>query len=232
MAWDAPTEDGVYGPDTPWTGTVKESVFKTDPRYNNGETLLLAWTMETDSDDPEFEEFEVTFPCGNNWETNDGGATAERIDGRRAKFNSNSGYGRVLNRVTGRDSTLADNFNGILDVLEKRGEPTNAKIWEGLTFVFDEESKDFGGDIGVKTRLMPVEYVGQAKSQAGKGSGGGKTGKKPSKAAVRKKVVALAQEHDDHDEFLAEALDIDGIDQFDDLLESVNDPDGIFAENQ
>ena len=235
MAWDAPTEDGVYGPDTPWRGTVKSAEFKTDPRYNNGETLLLEWVTETDSDDPEFEEFTVTFPCGNNWETNDGGATAERVDGKRPKFNSNSGYGRVLNRVTGRDADLADNFKGILDVLENRGEPTNAKIWEGLTFVFDEESKDFGGEIGVKTRLMPVEFAGEAKGSSGgsggkKGSSGG--GKKPSKAAVRKKVVALAQEHDDHDEFVAETLDIDGIDNFDDLLESVNDPDGIFAENQ
>lgn len=237
MAWDAPTEEGVYGPETPWTGTVKESKFKTDPRYNDGETLLLSWTMETDSDDPEFEEFEVTFPCGNNWETNDGGDTAERVDGRRAKFNSNSGYGRVLNRVTGRDADLAKNFEGILGVLEKRGEPTQAKIWEGLRFVFDEESKDFGGEIGVKTRLMPVEYAGQANG-SGSGSGSGKKtgkstgGKKPSKAAIRKQLVSLAQEYDDHDEFVAEALDVDGIDQYQDLLDSVNDPEGIWAENQ
>lgn len=238
MAWDAPTEEGFYGPDLPYTITVAEPYFKTDPRYNDGETLLLAWKGPTDSDDPEFEEHEITFTVGKNWETTDGGKTAERVDGKGDKVNSNTGLGRLLERCVGKNPDLKDNFDGILDILEKRGEPTEAKIWEGLKFVIDQEDKDFGGDIGVVKRPMPVEFAGLAEEgaktgKASKGSGSSKS-KGPSKANVRKELVKLAQDYDEYEEFLAEALDVDGLNQYEDLMESVQDEseEGFFAQNK
>lgn len=230
--WDSPTEESVFGPETPFEGVVKEAKFYTDPRYRDGEVVLMGWTLETDSTDPDFEEFDVSYSCGNGWETNDNGKTAEHVN-NKDKFNSQSAYGLVLQRVVGKNPELKDEFKGLVDILAERGDPREAKIWEGLRFRFDVESREYNFQDGPRTvsRIMPVEFLGveddgKKKAPAKKKSGGGKKKAK----SLRDQVVEAAKNADDHEDFMAAAFAIEGVTDDDDLVDEISDEDGIWAE--
>jgi len=224
MAWE--TETSSFGPEE-CEGVVKDAKFIEDSSYQEG-VVLMSWNLETD--DPEFDEFEVRYSIGRDWETDDG-KTVEHVRGK-TKFHEQSLYGRIINRVIGKGNgaDYADSFKGALDELSKRGDPTDASIWEGMKFRFEQEEINFGRGINAVTRLMPVEYLG-TEDGGGKKKAAAKKGGKKTKADPREQIIELAKKHDDHESFMEEALKVDGVTDDDDLFAEVTDEEeGIFAE--
>lgn len=218
---------------TDYEGEVVDSAFVTDPQYQNGEVLMLEWTIETN--DPERPVNHERFPCGNNWESVDGGKTAQRMDGKDSQFNEQSAIGRIINRVMGQGNGahLVEQFEGVFDALKERGTPDQADIWKGMRFRFEEEEFDYGGEIGVKTRNMPVEFLGMSDSPK---SGGGSAGSQGGSDAggddeTTQQLVELAKSSPDHDTFVAQALKVEGVSGNPQLLASVaNDGKAGFYE--
>lgn len=217
--------------------TVEESYFTTDARYNSGETLLLRWkghAVDADTGeqvlfgkDEDEEVGEVSFPCGGGWLTNDGGETAEHDSGRAKKgFNKNSAYGKVIDRALG-------DFN-LGQVLMDRGRPQEAKVWVGLKFLMKYEETDYGGEIGKRSRLMPVSFEGEADGGAAVPSTAAapttETANVPSNQVLEDQVKAIAAASSTHSEFLDKALEVEGVSDDPVLLERVVDEAGLYAE--
>ena len=217
---------------------VDESWFATDARYNNGETLLLNWKGKTDQPigtDGETE-FTASFPVGGGWVSNDGGETAVSEKGR-AKFNSSSIYGRIV------DSAIADKGDGGLglgNIVKGRGRPTQAKIWTGLTFRMKQVEFNYGGEIGKKSRLMPVEFLGEnrdpadfAESGTSDAQAAGQTASAPAASNgtgdLKTRLEQLAKATDSHAAFVDKALEIPEVSEDAALLESVVDEKGLYA---
>lgn len=238
--WD--TEENVYGPEPPFDATVKEPYFDYDPEYQDGENVLLYWPL-TDISDPEWEEHTIRFSVGKEWDTEDN-KTVENLQNKE-KFNASSFYGRVINRVIGKESDFEQAFKGAFDALKERGDPTDARVWDGLRFRFDAETFefDFKDDRGKQqfTRLMPVEYLGEEKKKGGKkkqsgGSGGSKKKKDDEATPDYDEIVdmlkLIASEAEDHDEFVEQANKrAKEYQKYDDLVEWVTDEDGCFEEH-
>lgn len=227
--WNDPTEASVFGPDK-CTGKIKKSRAVVDPNYNEDATILR-WELETD--DPEFEEHTVQYSIGNGWESDD--QKKVRHVKKKDKFNENSMYGRIINRVVGQGNgeEYADAFEGALKVLQERGDPMDVTIWEGLTFRFEQEELDFGK--GMKSnRLMPVEFLGEDVDPEQAQSKGKSSSKGEGSGDVRKQVEKLATKFDNHSDFMDAALKVKGATSDDDLFTEIMDdgPDGIWAKSQ
>lgn len=217
---------------------VDKSWFATDARYNNGETLLLNWQGAVDQpigSDGDME-FTASFPVGGGWVSNDGGDTAESEKGR-AKFNSSSIYGRIV------DSAIAEKKDGGLGIgslVKGRGRPTQAKIWEGLTFRMKQVEFNYGGEIGKKSRLMPVEFLGENVDPADFATGGDvraatgtastSTETTASAGTLEARLKAMAKTTDTHAAFVDKALEIPEVSEDAALLERVVDEAGLYTE--
>ena len=222
-AWE--TETGLLDE---YQGTVTRAWFATDARYNDGNTVMLH--LEIATNDQEFPEVTEKFPCGSGWDSRDGGETIEHEAGKQ-KFNKNSIYGKIVDRVTKPDGVLHDAFTTI----KGRGRPTKAGIWEGLTFQFKREEFNYGGDIGTRSRVMPVKFLGE-NAQASTGADNVKAETAPSSdidPVVAAKLRKAASEAGSQQEFVDAAMAIDGVVGDDDLLaQIVDDSDaGFYAQN-
>lgn len=198
-SWDTDSSSGFL---TGFTGTVEDSFFGTDPRYNNGETLLLQWEItvgevtQDDYDGEVPETLTVSFPCGKDWITEDG-VTAEHPRGKET-FHSSSIYGKLIDAVTGKVANYGDiasrtdgadlevELGPLMAMLEERGDPTDASVWKGLELAFAEVCFDYGenrktGERMVANRTMPVGVVGETKP------------KPKAKAAAKKATKAKAK---------------------------------------
>lgn len=212
MAWE--TSTGLL---TDYIGTVTAARFKFDARYNSGATLLAEWDVATDN--PEWPSKSEWFPCGNGWTTTDG-TNAFRTDGGD-KFQRNSIYGRILETVKG--STEA------MQALSERGDPTDASIWVGTKWRFAEVETDYGGDIGIKKRVMPVEFMGiddNPQPAQGAGTGQGANGQAPDD--VVEALRPIAARVDSHGDFVREAMAVNGAQSIIDKIADDSDA-GLFA---
>lgn len=186
MAWETDDSSGFL---SAFNGTVKDTWFGTDPRYNNGDTTILFWNVSVDEvleerDGEIPEELALSLPVGTGWETEDG-ATVEHSKGKE-KFHASSVLGKLIDAVMGTVANFGNNasrtdgeelvvdLEGLADVLPKRGEPTQADVWKGLRFEFREVVFDFGPDKKAakaadgtqphitSRRTLPVKYLGEA----------------------------------------------------------------------
>jgi hypothetical protein len=122
------TETGLL---TDYEGEVIEAWFTTDPKYNDGKTLLFVMKMKTDdADNPEWEE---RYGCGPDWGSYDGGETAEHPKGDTKRFNKNSQYGHLIDKAL---------ECGAGEALASRGTPRSAKVWVGTKWFFEAETKE------------------------------------------------------------------------------------------
>ena len=181
-----------------FTGTVKSAQFGFRSTYNDGETCLLELLVEpTEEDAAEFHEealdedglYSVLYSVGNKFEDADGGKAVVHESGRARRFNKRSGIGELL--------AHALPLEGLADVLKKRGPATQADIWVGLTFRFDNVSFSFKNrdDEDVEyTRLLPVEFLGEGEAPAAKKAASKKA---PAKKAPAKKAAAEPEADDD-----------------------------------
>lgn len=230
MAWT--TESGLV---ESYDGTVTRAWFGTDVRYMNGEVLLLNWEIKPD-DPSQFSHLEdgvieERFPCGKGWDSNDGGKSATHESGNANKrFHRSSIYGRIIDAVP--------SMPGLIDVLKDRGTEMEAKVWEGMRFHFARQEFDYGGEIGKKSRIMPVEFLGEAGEGEKPSNGASKVAALKAKAAaankgnndLRGQLVELAKNSDTHESFMDAALEVPGVADDDDLLAAVADENGLYAE--
>jgi hypothetical protein len=219
-SWE--TETGLLDE---YTGTIVRSWFATDARYQDGAVILLHWEIQTT--DPDTPEVLEKFPVGGGWDSPDGGTSVVHEKGKQ-KFNKNSIYGKIVDRVTSSDGVLHD----VAAVVRGRGRPTNASIWDGLTFQFKREEFDYGGDIGKKSRVMPIKFLGE-NAQPALALAPSTTTEAPAPAAapvtsdvdpvVLAKLTNAAKASDSHQAFLDAAMEIDGVTTNNDLMAQLVD---------
>lgn len=208
--------------------TVMDAEFLNDPAYNNGQTLQLALTLLIDGDDGG--EKVENLSCGDGWETNDGGKTAVREDGKEKNFNGNSKVGRFF---AGLVKTMAEDSATDKAIRARVGEyplgPRDAGFWKGLQLHVDREEVDYGGEIGKRDVLVidgfnGIQGGGESKAKAatgGKAAGAAKkaagaTKKAAAKAedkaeggltdAIKAQLDKIADESADHDSFMERAF--------------------------
>lgn len=239
-----------------FTGTVRSARFGFNSSYNDGETCLLEFLVEPSEDDAdEFGEgaldedglYTVLYSVGDKFEDAEGGATVVHESGRARRFNKRSGIGELLN--------AAAELDGLLGTLKGRGPATQADIWVGLTFTFDNVAFSFTNKDDEEvtyTRLLPVEFVGEdgaetKKAPAKKAPAKKAPAKKPAakkaepepeddgdaspldalSAKVRGQLKKLAQDADDHDAFMETAYATLDVD---DALEAVITDEDAYTE--
>lgn len=220
MAWETDDSSGFL---SAFAGTVKDTWFGTDPRYNNGDTTILFWLTSVDEvleerDGEIPEELTLSLPVGTGWETEDG-ASVEHSKGKE-KFHASSVLGKLIDAVMGTVANFGNNasrtdgeelvvdLEGLADVLPKRGEPTQADVWKGLRFEFREVVFDFGPDKKAakekdgtqphitSRRTLPVKFLGEAgseKAEPKKADGAAKVAAAAKKAAAAKAAAKPAE---------------------------------------
>ena len=170
--------------------TINDAEFINDPAYNNGQTLQLSLTMLVEGDDGG--ERVENFSCGDGWETNDGGKTAVREDGKDRNFNGQSTIGLLfggLVDVMGEDPACDKAIRA--RVSEFPLGPREAGFWKGLKVHLDRIEKDYGGEIGKREKLVVDGFNGIV--GAG-GTGGKATGAAKKASGATKKAAAKAEE--------------------------------------
>ncbi|MDX1748659.1 MAG: hypothetical protein R3324_22225, partial [Halobacteriales archaeon] len=221
-----------------WFGKNENSEF-------NPDRIFLFWKMakiETDGDP--VDEWTERFSVGSGWEAVEGGKQIQREDGTTRKINSNTDYGRIINRCLGEAGgregrEYAEHFEGAKKVLMDRGEPTEAGVWVGLRFhmtsqEFSFHNKEEDEEV-TYNRTLPVAFKGEddpdgtVSSPAGSESNGSLS--KAERIKVEAALKKLAKEADDHADFLDKAMELETVTTHDELLELVADDSdsGLFA---
>lgn len=210
-----------------YDGTITRSYFATDSRYQDGNVLLLHWDITTT--DPDVPEVTEKFPIGSGWDSSDGGKTVVNEKGKQ-KFNKSSIYGKIV------DSATSGEIVEVLPVLKSRGRPTVAAIWDGLSFHFKRKEFDYGGEIGVKARVMPIKFLGenaqvQMPTTAAPAAAAADTTSADPLVLARLRVAA--KDAASHQAFLDAAMEIDGVTSNDALLATLIDDSatGFYAQN-
>lgn len=130
---------------TDYEGVITDAWFGTDPKYNNGETVLLMLKLETDS--PEQREHEERYACGPDWKTFDGGETVEHPKGPQKRFNKASQVQKFVEAAIACD--------GAAEVLRGRGTPKEAKLWIGTKWFF--EATEASGTLADGSKFSSVK---------------------------------------------------------------------------
>jgi len=152
---------------TNYEGTVREAYFGSDPAYNQGQTKFLILKMDTDA--PEKPEHEERYNLPPDWETWDGGKTVQHKSEDATKtFNMNSQVGQLVTKIIA-------NCPEAIDVLRERGKMTEAGVWVGLRFFFEETARPYkfkdretGEEReGVSTKNFPTKFLGVSDGQPG-----------------------------------------------------------------
>ena len=243
--WNSPGEAGLLND---FDFTVTKAFFAPDQGYMNGDQTMLQ--LEGTTDDPEQPTTHLWFSCGNGWESRDGGKTVDhpqKTKNSKKFFNQASWMHRLLNRCI--------EELDLYDVLKARGSVFSAAPWVGLSFHMNMEEVDFGGNIGVKTHLMPTAFLG-ADSKAAAAAPAPKTeaaapktgqtaaeklaAKKAEReaaaasngggASLRDQVVAIFTEETDFATAQEKASQLPGIDADDELVMSILEEGGLWAE--
>lgn len=218
------TVEGGFVPE--FDGTVKSAIFTFDNSYQNGEACLLELLVEPSPEDaPEFGDYldddgyyRIIYPCGKGWEPADKGQTAQHESGRTRRWQNQSGMGLLVNSAV--------ELDGVADILQSRGPSTQADVWVGLKFRFEDKQfsgKNRDGDEITWSRRLPVEFhgvEGEGEKAAAKKAPAKKAPAKKAEAedgdegetgpsispAVRGKLRAIAVKSDDHDTFMENAF--------------------------
>lgn len=199
------------------TVTIEKAYFATDAGYLDGEVLLFI--LEGTSPESDLDENAVRelYSIGNGWDTDDGQVVSHpTLDGFRSSTNYAAFFLAAL-------ETEAEK------VLQKRGTPDDASIWEGLTFYMERQTIERGGRVADSEVLVPVKFVGEGSDEAPKKKATKKTAKKAGAGgnkALRAKVKKLAKDYDEHDDFVEAVLDTyPEVEEDEDLYEEVLEED-------
>ena len=126
--------------------------------------------------------------CGDGWETNDGGKTAVREDGKERNFHANTKAGEFFNSLV----DLMGSDPACDKALRARVEefPTGSReagFWKGLQLHVDRKERKGSGEIADYEVLVVTGFNGVA------GGGGGAKKAAPAKKAAKKAAPAKAK---------------------------------------
>jgi hypothetical protein len=128
--------------------SIHAAYFAPDAEYQGGKVLLLHLIGTDELSEP----VTVKMSAGADWQTADGGNTITHPTKRQQVINGSTIYGHWISHC--------QEIPELINVLRTRGNPTNAKIWEGLIIHTEERELKFGKNIEPQRRLMPTEYFG------------------------------------------------------------------------
>ena len=199
-------------------GTFTNVRFTNDPAVQEGQVLLLKADIQFD--DPDVGEHEARWKCGDKFETNDGGKTAERIDGSNKNFHERSGAALlgISMLKTDAEKVLRERYS------EDNLTPRHAAYYEGLKFNFI--NKRYSGKINndeVEWTVLEVdEFLGvnggekKAAAPAKKAAGAAKKAAAPAATTpdeggiseeARQKAFDIAYNAADEESYVAEAME-------------------------
>lgn len=220
-----------------YTLTITSATFGYDAKFMDGEQLLLI----IEGDAPELEKgvARELYSIGKGWEAEARGSKIVRADGSKKGLNdSTAAWSFISNAIAA----------GAGDTLMERGTMCDAPVWEGLIFEMHRiETKGMNNE--KKSRIVPAKFLGEVKS-GGKSAKGKATAKdddagaakaKATNAkakvedddgdedeaaewltpAIEKKLNKLAGTYDDFDDFYADAIEIKGVEDDEDVLRGV-----------
>lgn len=193
---------------------VRDAIFANDPEYDNGQTTFLQLDLLVKGDDGG-EQVE-RFSCGKNWETNDGGKTVVREDGKEdGRWNKNTKVARFLGglvKLMGEDAACKKAIEARLSTFPNG--PYEAGFWKGLDVHVARETVHAGGEIGDYEVLVIDGFNGIEGGKAAPAKRASKKAAATSKAAapggltdeIKAKLDEIADASADHDSFMETAL--------------------------
>lgn len=196
-SWE--TESGL--PDD-FEGTIVAAKFDRPASYASGEAEVLVLSLDT-----ALRQLDTFVSIGSGWSIKDDGQRVEHAEGKG--FQESSVYGRMINRCA--------KELGMLDLLQARGEDTNAGVWVGLKFHWKQEKQEFGPTVGEKEHLMPVAFLGEVEITEEQAKGAEPKEETPpaADAAAEKKALLklkkVAKAADDVGTFQEEAIDVEDL---------------------
>jgi hypothetical protein len=179
--------------------------------YNNdiAAGAVFANITFTDSDG---EEHEQSFSVGDGWEPSNKGAELVSDSGKPRKMSKNSNFGRLVNSAI---ASIGD-IDKVEQVLGQG--PRSAASWLGTkwhtTTVEVEVTAPGSTERKKRDRIVFDQYLGRAGSgkaaKAAKGSSG-TIDTLSMDADLYSRLVTIAKEAKDHDDFMDAALELDGV---------------------
>lgn len=207
--------------------TIAKAEFGYDAQYNNGEQILFMITAaETNDEGEPYHNFYSLGKAG-AWETLDHGKTVESQSQPPAEgFNKQSSYWKFI------EAALE---TGAGAVIQGRGTPDNASIWEGLTFHMNRVQVDRPGlGEGKQELLLPTAFVGEAgkvEASAPATPSNGQPEASSSTNILELKIKQLAKTASSHDNFIEAVMEKHPEASNDEeLFSRVLDENGIYAE--
>lgn len=233
MPENAESFEGESGLLDDYDALITDAWFSTDARINNGDTLCLFWKMQVTVDgEVQEEEIEEFWPCGPDWESLDGGDTAEHPKGK-GKFNKASKVQRMIAMAL---------EAGAGSVLASRGTAQTSKIWVGLKFHMKRDSYEYNyqGKPGKAEILGPVAFLGEGDGAAAVSSGSSttptpETGPSELLTSLSDETRAALKEIKDksegsHNAFVDGAMELTAVTSDSNLVMAIADPDGLYKE--
>jgi len=208
--------------------TLDKARFGFDADYQDGDVLCFILEFEDESG----EDVRQLYSIGNGWDSIKKG---KGVEGRDA-FHESTNYAIFFKAALATDA---------LAVIQERGYPDDATIWEGLRFAMKRSDivRNIGDKEVISKVVLPVKFIGVAgeddeETPKAKKDSKKKDGKKSSgSAALKAKVRKIAKANDDHDDFLIAVLDahpeVEDADNkalYDDVLDE--DESGLWAKAQ
>ena len=196
-----------------WFGKNPSSEQATDQIY----AIIRGKSVDLESGEEEAENT-VYLSVGKDWEETKGGEAVKNKSGK-GQFNKNSSFGRFI------DHAVTAGGDGLLDLLQERGEAYEAETWKGLRFRMERKEFSFtrSGETEKQTYsvTLPVEYLGEV-GEAPKKAPAKKAPAKRATPAKRPVVKKAAKEDDLRSALVAYAAEFEE-DDFDTFVASVYD---------
>ena len=213
--------------------TIVKAEFGYDAAYNNGEQILfMIHAAETDAEGQPYRSFYSLGKAG-GWETLDHGrSVVSQTNPPATGFNKQSAYWKFI------EAALSA---GAGSVIQARGTPDNASIWEGLRFHLDRVNVDYGGEIGTRQFLLPTNFLGEAgkveasqpaaESAVAEPVAGSNGGSGATTNILDVKLLALAKNSESHDTFIEAVMEkYPEVTNNEELFGRVLDENGIYAQ--
>ena len=182
---------------------VTDAWFGYNPKYMDGERLVLTLVLEDEDGELNDENNFVLYGTGEGWEPNKPtkGTRVEKSKGK-ANFNVSSGVGELISAIVrcgALDKWRAHNEAQDVD-------PMHAAAYIGLEAHWSRVTKEvtFGGTTRTSNRLLPDKVIGFGDAGKGtkKGAGKAKDDNEPkAKGKAAAKGKGKAEEKDDDEEF-------------------------------
>jgi hypothetical protein len=210
--------------------SIVKAEFGYDAQYADGEQILFMITASQTNDEGEPYTNFYSLGRAGLWETLDHGRTVVSQSQPPAEgFNKQSSYWKFIEAALGL---------GAGPVIQSRGTPDNAGIWEGLTFHMNRVEVDRPGlGEGKQTLLLPTAFLGdsgkvEASAPVTAPAGNGQPEATGTKVNILElKIRELAKQANTHDSFIEAVLERHPEASNDeDLFSRVLDENGIYAE--